>query len=124
MGRRNMPEWYRALQARLAEKFALHARSEPQRALPSVRRPSHNDLRQMLLSQSLKEFSNSSIFFRSWGSWVKTVLKFDGLLDFQCWKVLYGFVPSLRHQRNSSDPRSAQAIMSGRLSPFKSAVIT
>src|SRR5579863_2371833 len=64
-----MPESYRALNARQDEKFALHGSSEPQCALPSIRGPPHNDLRQFLLSQSPKYFSNSSIFFISWGSW-------------------------------------------------------
>src|SRR5579863_2530780 len=67
-----MPESYRALNARQDEKFALHGSSEPQCALPSIRGPPHNDLRQFLLSQSPKYFSNSSIFFISWGSWAKS----------------------------------------------------
>src|SRR5579863_3034696 len=70
-----MPESYRALNARQDEKFALHGSSEPQCALPSIRGPPHNDLRQFLLSQSPKYFSNSSIFFISWGSWVSCAAK-------------------------------------------------
>src|SRR5579863_4700476 len=69
-----MPESYRALNARQDEKFALHGSSEPQCALPSIRGPPHNDLRQFLLSQSPKYFSNSSIFFISWGSWASASL--------------------------------------------------
>ena len=43
------------------EKFALHGCLEHSTALPRVRRPTHNDLRQILPSQFPKEFSNSSI---------------------------------------------------------------
>src|SRR5258708_3286268 len=63
-----MTESYPVFTPRQDEKFALHGCFEHSTALPRVRRPSHNDFRQILPSQFPKEFSNSSIFFWFWGS--------------------------------------------------------
>src|SRR5438045_535468 len=63
-----MTESYPVFNPRQDEKFALHGCFEHSTALPRVRRPSHNDFRQILPSQFPKEFSNSSIFFWFWGS--------------------------------------------------------
>src|SRR5437870_5147254 len=56
-----MTESYPVFNPRQDEKFALHGCLEHSTALPRVRRPSHNDLRQILPSQFPREFSNSSI---------------------------------------------------------------
>src|SRR6266853_2717739 len=63
-----MTESYPVSNPRQDEKFALHGRIEPPTAWPRVRRPSHNDLRQILLSQFPKEFSALSILLWFWGS--------------------------------------------------------
>src|SRR5436853_4985441 len=68
-----MTESYPVFNPRQDEKFALHGCFEHSTALPRVRRPSHNDFRQILPSQFPKEFSNSSIFFWFWGSRANSV---------------------------------------------------
>src|SRR5258708_18674654 len=79
-----MTESYPVFTPRQDEKFALHGCFEHSTVLPRVRRPSHNDFRQILPSQFPKEFSNSSIFFWFWGSRVREPNRWNGqfLIDF------------------------------------------